>query len=325
MDSEPKPKHDQSAYEEHFEGVQSAFAFDPASGLYKPKSGDGEQEIHAKVDINATLSPSISPRTRGTTQDTIIAIANSLAALISLFTLIGLCLTVRFAFEQWTVMDKTYRETQKQTAAAIQSAQAAEDAANTSRDSLVDVQRAFISFHDIQNVRVLVPKGHRWDFQAMFENSGTTPAIHAISHFDAHLYAVSKGPNEDDFKGHQTRFGYATIGPKVPQSVGYITIDENQIWDRDLGDVRTGAIPNAGFYKPNYTLWGWVQYRDIFFPKTPVHVTEFCAQIVGTTVAKQPQSAENIVLLKFANCETHNCTDTDCPDYNDIRRIVPQK
>jgi len=56
-------------------------------------------------------------------------------------------------------------------------------------------------------------------------------------------------------------------------------------------------------------IWGTVKYRDIF-PETKRHITEFCTSIFAV-----PDNS-NRLRLTGEECDRHNCSDEECPDYD---------
>jgi len=92
------------------------------------------------------------------------------------------------------------------------------------REALESVQRAFITFKGVDtNGRNLNPPNgsHAWIFYPGVENSGTTPAVAAISYVTAKT--LPSGPTEQQFIGpktdHHVTVQY-TVGPKALQRLG---------------------------------------------------------------------------------------------------------
>jgi hypothetical protein len=194
-----------------------------------------------------------------------------------------------------------------------------------SNRSVIAVQRAFLNFKGIQVQQATAMKGVRvpgltgenpngFKFSAAWENSGTTPAVGVLSYF-----RIDEVPDEQVATfpftpEREMAFAKTVMGPR--------------------GTGGSGDVFKAlDFWKPingkkNIYFWGWKIYRDTF-PKTPVHVTEFCSGLVGV-FRNMPLEAGNKVVpanapwsFTFNDCEgRHNCADEDCEDYAAIELIA---
>jgi hypothetical protein len=71
----------------------------------------------------------------------------------------------------------------------------------------------------------------------------------------------------------------------------------------------SGDIPQH----PSIFFWGWAAYHDTF-PKTPMHIGEFCETLLGVD-PPDPNMPGSLIKLAWGECEHHNCADDDCEDY----------
>src|SRR6267154_4222110 len=111
------------------------------------------------------------------------------------------------------------------------------------RESLESVQRAFISFHQIEASRLTGPDNfdeHYWKFTADFENGGTTPAIDAISTFG--IQDFPSEPTEEQFQGKVGTFQRTYIAPKATTSIGPQSKPEERVLVINLGLTFTPEI-----------------------------------------------------------------------------------
>ena len=201
-------------------------------------------------------------------------------ALMAIFTVLIFFATVAYsviALLQWTSM----RESNK-----------------INRDSLVAVQRAFISFSVHVIPYATVPQNNRdripviWQFDVPITNSGNTPtqslqhAVHAVVLKDK----ISQSFDFNDFKNGNAMF----IGPK------------------DSPVSKTNPIPIANIANSwkgteHIYIYGWASYHDIF-PNTPLHITKFCYEL---SVGGNPESS-TIPPTWYAITPIHNCADDEC-------------
>lgn len=196
------------------------------------------------------------------------------------------------------------------------------DSNEINRESLTSVQRAFIVAHDIQPSRNVVrdPIGDRgiWSLNIPMENTGTTPAsITAQAFFTGSL--VSE-PNETQF-AQKPLIQSAVMGPRTIRPIGNVGESDVELLGREfpyrandiaaLPPIQTTIISGGRWHM----FWGWVTYRDIF-PKTPLHVTEFC-QIMGAAILVR-DTPQTPFRFGWQPCEHHNCADELCEDYQRI-------
>ena len=175
----------------------------------------------------------------------------------------------------------------------------------TSRESLVSVQRAFV----FDSTLGILPRFDQqskeiptWDIQFNWENSGATPARTVLSHLSWE-FRDAPPPVNFDFPDRWV------VGQPHDDSPTFIA-----------PKARIGA---PGLSVPRYVLvslqrgighfyyWGWVKYLDAFSQR---HITEVCAELIPTS---KNTDLSNGVPFRFDNCANHkhNCADQDCEDY----------
>jgi hypothetical protein len=203
-----------------------------------------------------------------------------------------------------------------QTTAMQNAAKAAASQARTSRDALVSVQRAFITFSAIARERNQLLTGeHEWVTRSIFENSGATPAVSVI--ISANMNALPEEPNATVFKGAAPTNASTTIGPKAIQNGPYVGRPESFIFGSPLPSTYTLSAPPKPI--PNLYVWGWVAYKDVF-PGTKTHITEYCLHL--SSVRLNPAMNDPLI-WDWELCENHNCTDEYCKDYASIASSFP--
>jgi len=189
---------------------------------------------------------------------------------------------------------------------------ALKDSNQINRETLVSVQRAFVTFKGfrtgLSDERCNSEVKTFFRVQAIWENSGTTPAIATVSSFN--FKELPDEPDETEFKGaHQlSDFSIGTIGPKAELMSLPLSIPQSLILCDQPGSSR------------RFCSWGWIVYRDVF-PKTKLHVTEFCQKLNETRIPMAPATG---IATEWATCRHHNCADENCEDYQAIANIMPK-
>src|SRR4029077_4431578 len=75
----------------------------------------------------------------------------------------------------------------------------------------------------------------------------------------------------------------------------------------DFNDMVSG--------KKFFYVRGSVWYGDVF-PEDTIHLTEYCAEFTRLTSG----DVNNLgipITAEWQHCLTHNCSDRDCPDYDE--------
>ncbi len=189
------------------------------------------------------------------------------------------------------------------------------------RESLVSVQRAFMTYRGLQSNREFRANSdsptsggtHVWTYAENVENSGVTPAIDATNSFSCRI--LQDEPTEEEFQGKKSEVPITTIGPKATLLTGRVSINEVAIVGRDLGELDH-PIPKD-LSQTHLVCWGWLAYRDVF-PETKLHVTELCETLVAFKLFPGKREA----MQDFGGCRQHNCTDEHCSDYAQIVGVV---
>ena len=211
-------------------------------------------------------------------------------------------------------------------------------ATETSRESLQAVQRAFVTFLNVNidtvpmSLQDARKQNKQWILYGAVENSGTTPAIERVNYFTANN-RLKDEPSEQEFIGDDKDRQIGEIGPKAQKSIGLLVLDQRFfLGPYSLGDIGTPGFMDY-FRSRRFFIWGWVGYRDVF-PGTDPHVTEFCEEVNGIAAmihagTVRPQHLTRAYTdtltprLSLKECSSHNCTDKNCPDYDQIAALVP--
>jgi hypothetical protein len=189
---------------------------------------------------------------------------------------------------------------EKSVDAARRSARAANRSAQIAEDSIVKLQRAFVTFRGVQFLSHTDTEGKVWwSLHFNWFNSGASPAKR-VKFFAARYFEDVDIPADFKFEiptDRPTNF----MGPQSPmQTTGLaVTVD-------DLLAVREN--------KKFLYFWGRADYRDIF-DESPDHVTKFSVRVrdFRGDPAKEWDSKSNIVEIIMDNSPArHNCADEDC-------------
>jgi hypothetical protein len=160
-----------------------------------------------------------------------------------------------------------------------------------SKQALVDVQRAFVfikmfEVSVINNNIVIMPQ---------WENSGYTPATQKINWVSWQTFVGEIPPNFYTFdfnaQGRPVPAGSEDlpptfIGPHATQFADALTIPI-----AIMEEVRT--------WNQRLFVWGWIEYRDAF-DGTPIHRTEFCNEVMVTSISRDEVTKETKAALRFA-------------------------
>jgi gas vesicle protein len=177
------------------------------------------------------------------------------------------------------------------------------DIAQTSKDALISVQRAFVLPSSQVDPMVIENNGTQSvRFTFHWENSGVTPA-RGTMHVS---YRWNTAPLPDDFpfsdwwgegQPHVNTPFIAGAKGTVGISVGPVPIQ-----------VIEGMQMNPPLYHLNF--WGWAKYRDVF---KNTHLTEFCSELIPIDVqSSKDDPNKRTVRYDLSNCSRHNCYDEEC-------------
>jgi hypothetical protein len=133
---------------------------------------------------------------------------------------------------------------------------------------LISTQRAFVSF--LGEARIVTRLDESggilgYEFQLSFENSGSTPALNLLIQFNGH-WRDDDLPADYSYPDFGEPGNPMMIGPRVKQ-FGLGSFVPREV----LSEMRAG--------RKRIYLYGWAEYRDIFFPHTPIRRTEYCFQL----------------------------------------------
>lgn len=205
------------------------------------------------------------------------------------------------------------------------------DSNRINHDSLVSVQRAFVTYEGMNldaYPTSTKTKDMAWTFTANLVNGGTTPAIDKVQEFRA-LNTLPSEPTELEFIGPDNDHPVGEIGPKAQSQMGPLVETPAFVMGEfpfTISSIGSKAFQSF-FRSRNIFVWGWVGYRDVF-PGTRPHVTEFCEEVqaiaMGLNPAAKPPLPKFIPHILFRECSEHNCTDEHCKDYETIAAMVPR-
>ena len=166
------------------------------------------------------------------------------------------------------------------------------------RESLITVQRASISFGNVNGSPVLdKPMGKivGYQFTRTVTNDGSTPAK------DVRVWRDWKAlPEFPANFAYSERF-FNIVGPVMGSKQ---TIDVTPIF------VPIRVLLDA---TKKIRFWGTARYYDIF-KDTPEHVTEVCVDIVrvGEIDKLDNSGTKTLGDFHFPPCDKHNCADEQC-------------
>ncbi len=210
----------------------------------------------------------------------------------------------------------TLGEIKKQFPEIQKSANAAQAANVISREALESVQRAFVSFPPSPQMNpVNFTSGRVYRVSIEIDNVGNTQA-HAVKDRVSWIATEKPLPDNYSFPDRTGKWGlpFAATGANVIPAKGYVMSQEVSIDEQTLVQLsKTFPIlpnPVTHPHMSGVIFYGWVTYRDIF-PDTPEHLTEFCRGLSFFLA----QGGKGSVSWDF--CPVHNCTDEDCPDYQE--------
>jgi hypothetical protein len=282
-------------------------AINSATEAYASERRD-EPRIVVAAPTEKERETSTTERKKDRGVQKVIAAGTSITAVATVVAAIGAGIYAHIAAKQLGNMQQTYGEIQKQTR-AFKSANA------INRASAIISQRAYVGIAPFPYQTQSGTDRKTGESAVLFvvgvDNSGNTPA------FDVHAH-INYAPRTSKLPKN---FTYHDISVAIPPLPGMaITPDVTSA----IGAHETrGAMPAAfrqtilseiDTGKTFVYLWGRVTYRDVFGCR---HQTDFCTQILHSQPNKNGQQ-----LTASANCESHNCSDKDCPEFRDTSSDV---
>lgn len=191
--------------------------------------------------------------------------------------------------------------------AAKDAAVAAKSSADTAKKSLHTTQRAYIDIKtpDLNVIKDAQGKLFGIGVRFEWENSGFTRAPYMLEHISiAKLpYALPK------------KFGFKDgCEPDEDCSNRQGVLPAHQSAGPFLKPITASELDLMIAKKLHVYCYGWNAYRDVFYPDTKTHLTEFCTEF-GFTNPVQYADGHPVVLA--IPCKVHNCADEDCADYQE--------
>lgn len=173
--------------------------------------------------------------------------------------------------------------------------------ARTTRDALVNVQRAIMSA-DAFTLSQVIENGRLTEYQISvdWKNSGTTPTKNLFIHANWHSGPLPF-PNDFNFIDQWDPGAKHRNTPEFasPQKIIH-----------GSGESIPLSAIEAVIDRRNYlVLWGTARYRDVFSGTEP-HISEFCA--VVTVFTGEPLTLGKAFGMRTRDCDTHNCHDEEC-------------
>ena len=175
-------------------------------------------------------------------------------------------------------------------------AKIAGDVAETARESLVDVQRAFVTatIETSQTNDPFGPAPISADLKIKWENAGTTPTV-AMTARDN----WSVGDNMPD------------ISQDLGSSPNYplVLAPRSALYSKP---VRVSFADMERFWTEHKHLymWGWARYRDVF-RSGDQHITRYCYDVILSPLPNSKGKNTGWSVIPNS-CPTGNCTDGGC-------------
>lgn len=138
-----------------------------------------------------------------------------------------------------------------------------------------------------------------WELSIFWKNSGTTPTRDLLTHVNVRF---ERDEIPDNFRfpdvwiiGRKPVYPPHFLPPNGGMQDGVVNFSVAQ-----LNEVKAG--------KMTLYLYGWADYNDIFFPRTPRHRTEFCARVTLPGAPELPGMGQ----IAFDLHLEHNGADEEC-------------
>ena len=132
---------------------------------------------------------------------------------------------------------------------------------------------------------------------------------------------LKEEPTEEQFASEEgvnpTAMPPSVIAPKQQPEVGPLIARETDLFGDALIHPTVERLRQV-IEGEHLFVWGWLAYRDVF-PKTRVHLTEFCENLARITVPDTPGVQP---VFDFKGCRKHNCVDEHCDDYQQMLKLA---
>jgi hypothetical protein len=180
---------------------------------------------------------------------------------------------------------------------------------DTTRQSLVDVQRAVVSADTFTAARQLGNNGQidGMQFTVGWKNSGTTATKDLV--YWGNWRTEPFGTKID--KTFDFSDIWAPTGEKVPYTHGFATAQKLIRYYPIVipSDVITAVVDE----KIELVFWGKATYNDVF-KDTGIHTSEYCLIVMGFDGVKpfDAKAESGTTYPRFLNCPVHNCHDDEC-------------
>jgi hypothetical protein len=170
--------------------------------------------------------------------------------------------------------------------------------AQTTRDGLIQVQRALMSIDTVQVARVAQNgKINTVNFSIFWRNGGTTATKNLIFHHNW-SWSLPVMPKNFDFTD---KWGEGAPHAPTPSFAG----PQGRIGTSSY-DFSPGQIGLLKSKQMSLVFWGWARYNDVF-QGTPTHISRYCFQVIG--FRGDPLAPNDSGDLITQNCDRNNCHD----------------
>lgn len=178
---------------------------------------------------------------------------------------------------------------------------ASKKSADTARDALIQVQRAFMAANILDISREM--KDGKVDsvyFVVRWKNNGTTPTKNLLIH---HNYMNGLPPSNFSFPD--------LWNPGEPQKETPSFASSQAVISPVPIIIPIATVKTVADGKNVITFWGHADYRDIF-KETPNHHAEYCFIVFGFYGDPTSTNPTDSLIPMTKNCDAHNCQDEEC-------------
>lgn len=182
---------------------------------------------------------------------------------------------------------------------------AQQGATGVARESLVSVQRAFMSFIGGMKIKKEISDNKITGLTVTcpFQNLGQTSTVQAKGRVNWKAFPMTGMPSDFDFADQDARVRIQQF--YVPRGA-----DANATMTIPIPQLQLLKLKTQRMY-----VWGWFAYNDVF-TGTPRHLTEFCSEVVDFKTTKDDLTDPlTDFTWEISLCESRNCYDRECFDY----------
>ena len=160
------------------------------------------------------------------------------------------------------------------------------------RDTARSAQLQTRAFIFLERIDIVVGDGHLPQVEPKLRNGGTTPIKNGLTH-TTFYYSETPLPDSFDF-------------PDLPPfGIEPVVLGPQASAISELFEIPSKINSNLERRHGHFYVWGWIDYDDIF-PNSPRHRTEFCNEIIYTSVTN------NSVRWGAKSHHRFNGTDDEC-------------